>query len=63
MKKTYYAVYVDSVEGKCVFPTRKEAEEFRDYENSYTEVGQEPDASDVFEVQMTDEEYKNLPVD
>lgn len=62
-KKTYYAVFVDSVDARCVFPTREEAEEFRKYENSYTKPFEEPDASEVYEVEMTEEEYKNIPED
>lgn len=62
--KTYYAVYVDSVNGRCVFSTRAEAEEFRksEIENALDPTA-EPDVSEVFKVYMTEEEYKNIPED
>lgn len=60
MKKTFYAVYLDCLSGDCVFETKEEAEEFRqnEIENSEDPMTDD-DISDVFEVQLTQEEFDN----
>lgn len=61
MKKTYYGYHLDCVDGIPTFETRKEAEESRKIE---IEEGPEPMGEDeigeVYEIQMTEEEFKKL---
>lgn len=61
-KKTYYGFYLDCVGGILTFKTRKEAEEVRQGEIDNSEPDfpmDDSQISEVFEVKMTDEEWKN----
>jgi len=60
MKKTYYGFNLDCVEAILTFKTKEEAEKARkdEIENSDLPMGDDQ-ISEVFEVQMTEEEFNN----
>ncbi len=58
-KKTFYGVQLECLDGICVFETRDEAEEFRQSEINGSTERYKDDISDVFEVEMTQEEFDN----
>ena len=58
-KQTYYGFYLDVFDAILTFKTKKEAEENRQNELDNSDEPMDDQISEVFPVQMTEEEFKN----